>query len=292
MNLDLGIAKISIFILLPLIALLFEGIRRKVFARMQHRKGPPIHQPFLDMIKLFNKGKSDSLGQENVFFRISPYLGFIVSWILFLPILGIITFEFDFILLIYLLVLSGGLSILAGLSSNNPFSIISSIRDMILMICYEIIFAIILITIMVFSNIISLGQINSILLAYKLPLALIGFIYIMIAIVRITPFDTVSAQTEVLEGEETEFSGKGLAYLLLSTYVKDLFFAYLLLFLFVGYFSWYYLLLLSFIVAVIIAFIRATTCRYKVMQVFKKLTYVLVIVLIEFVRVKMGFIWW
>ena len=207
MNLDLDIAKLSVFILLPIIALVFEGIRRKVFARMQHRKGPPIHQPFLDIIKLFGKKKSDSLGRENLFFRISPYLDFIVCWILFLPILGIITFNYDFILLIYLLVLSGGLSILAGLSSNNPFSIISSIRDMILMICYEIIFAIILICVMIFTNIISLGNLGGILLAYKLPLALIGFLYIMTAIVRITPFDTVSAHTEVLEGEETEFSG-------------------------------------------------------------------------------------
>ncbi len=291
MNLDLDIAKLSVFILLPIIALVFEGIRRKVFARMQHRKGPPIHQPFLDIIKLFGKKKSDSLGRENLFFRISPYLDFIVCWILFLPILGIITFNYDFILLIYLLVLSGGLSILAGLSSNNPFSIISSIRDMILMICYEIIFAIILICVMIFTNIISLGNLGGILLAYKLPLALIGFLYIMTAIVRITPFDTVSAHTEVLEGEETEFSGKGLAYLLWSAYLKDLFMAYVLLFLFVGYFQWYYLLLLSFIIAILIAFIRATTCRYKVMQTFHRLTFVLVIVLIEFIRLRLGVVW-
>tara|TARA_Y100000034_G_scaffold26979_4_gene32132 strand:- start:1944 stop:2819 length:876 start_codon:yes stop_codon:yes gene_type:complete len=291
MNLDLGIAKLSVFILIPIFALLFEGIRRKVFARMQHRIGPPIHQPFLDIIKLFHKGKSDALGQENLFFRISPYLDFIVCWILFIPILGILVFEYDFILLIYLLVLSGGLSILAGLSSNNPFSIISSIRDMILMICYEIIFAIILIIIMIFTNLTTLSQLNTIFLAYKLPLALIGFLYIMTAIIRITPFDTVSAHTEVLEGEETEFSGKGLAYLLWSAYVKDLFMAYLLLFLFIGYFPWYYLFMLSFVIAIIIAFIRATTCRYKVTQTFHRLVYVLVIVIVEFVRIRLGFVW-
>ena len=161
-----------------------------------------------------------------------------------------------------------------------------------MMICYEIIFAIILIIVMLFTNVINLSNLGGIFLAYRLPLALIGFLYIMTAIVRITPLDTVSAHTEVLEGEDTEFSGKGLAYLLWSAYLKDLFMAYMLLFLFIGYFNWYYLFLLSFIVALIIAFIRASTCRYKVTQAFKRLLYILVIVLIEFVRIRKGWIWW
>ncbi len=290
MILDLSIAKVSVFILVPIFALLFEGIRRKVFARMQHRIGPPILQPFYDMFKLFGKGKSDTLGTENLFFRISPYLDFIVCWGLFLFVIGLINFNYDFILLIYLLVLSGGLSILAGLSSNNPFAIISSIRDMMLMICYEIIFAIILITIMVVSGVMSLNGLNGLFLAYKLPFALIGFLYIMTVIVKITPFDTVSAHTEVLEGEETEFSGSGLAFLLLSAFIKDFFMAYVLVYLFLG-FAWYYILLLCFVIAIIISYIRATTCRYKVWQTFHRLTYVLIIVIIEFVRVNMGLIW-
>jgi NADH:ubiquinone oxidoreductase subunit H len=52
------ISSVTLLLAFPivfLISLLFEGMDRKVHARMQNRIGPPIIQPFYDYIKLFNK---------------------------------------------------------------------------------------------------------------------------------------------------------------------------------------------------------------------------------------------
>ncbi|MEM2456833.1 MAG: NADH-quinone oxidoreductase subunit H, partial [Candidatus Bathyarchaeia archaeon] len=51
-------AAITFIISLPavlLMSLLFEGLDRKLHARMQKRIGPPLTQPFYDLIKLFSK---------------------------------------------------------------------------------------------------------------------------------------------------------------------------------------------------------------------------------------------
>ena len=80
------------------IALLVDGIFRKLLARMQNRVGPPIIQPFYDIIKLFGKKKSDSKGYKNILFRTIPFLYFVSTFSLFLFVFGIVRFEFDFIM--------------------------------------------------------------------------------------------------------------------------------------------------------------------------------------------------
>ena len=46
---------VAYIILAPLIGGLFAGIDRKLTARMQGRVGPPVLQPFYDVLKLFEK---------------------------------------------------------------------------------------------------------------------------------------------------------------------------------------------------------------------------------------------
>ena len=50
-----GLEALIIILLALFIALLFNGIERKLIARMQARIGPPITQPFIDVKKLFIK---------------------------------------------------------------------------------------------------------------------------------------------------------------------------------------------------------------------------------------------
>ena len=52
------IAGAALMLLVAVLAFLFEGADRVVHARMQRRIGPPVLQPFLDLIKL--------LGKENI----------------------------------------------------------------------------------------------------------------------------------------------------------------------------------------------------------------------------------
>ncbi|MFQ5722651.1 MAG: NADH-quinone oxidoreductase subunit H, partial [Candidatus Aminicenantales bacterium] len=95
--------ELAFLFLVPAISLFFEGIRRKLIARTQNRIGPPVWQPFYDVVKLWNKKPSNSLGYTNIFFRLSPILYTISAFTLFLFIpFSFVAFQYDFILLIYI----------------------------------------------------------------------------------------------------------------------------------------------------------------------------------------------
>ena len=49
------ISGIAYLLLAPLAGGLLAGLDRKITARMQSRVGPPLLQPFYDVIKLFSK---------------------------------------------------------------------------------------------------------------------------------------------------------------------------------------------------------------------------------------------
>lgn len=291
MTLDINIVSVIFLVLIIPFSLLAEGIRRKILARMQNRIGPPIWQPVYDVIKLWKKAPSDTLAKKNIFFTITPILYFVITFALFLFIpFSIISFEYDFILFIYILVLDSLLYVLVGLASNNPYSIIGSTRELTLMVCYEIVFTIVIITIFVFNNVISLSQFNSLFLFWKLPIAAVCFFYVALVEIRVTPYDTVEAYTEVLESVKSEYSGKGLAFLEFAKALKLIFFAMLAVFLFIGLDNLLLFFILSILMVIVFAFTQATTCRYRIDQVFKIFTIVLVFAIIEFVRIK--FIIW
>jgi len=266
-----------------------EGLKRKVIARMQNRMGPPLLQPVYDVLKLFGKKANNSLGNENPFYKITPFLTFVVALAIFMIIpLGIISFKYDFIFLIYLLVLESALFVLAGFASNNPYSAIASMRELILIVCYEMIFAIIIITVFVFTGGLVTSGFSSSLLLLQLPIAFICLLGVSAVEIRIAPYDTVEAHTEVLESIETEYSGTSLAFLKMAHSLKTTFFAFV-----IGYFfiasSWVAIALIPFIILAF-AFIRAIKGRYRVDQTFKRLTFFLILAVFEFIRIK--FIIW
>ena len=291
MNLSINIVSIVFLILIIPFSLLMEGVRRKLVARMQNRIGPPIWQPIFDVIKLWNKGGSDSLASKNVFFVVAPLLYFLVTLGLFLFVpFSIISFDFDFLLLIYLLILDSALYVLIGLASNNPYSILGSMRELILMLSYELILAVTLITIFVFNNILSVAQFDSFFLFWKLPIATVCFLSVVFMGIRVTPYDTVEATTEILESVKSEYSGKGLAFLELAKSLKLAFFAILTVFLFIGEIHLLLFFIVSILMVILFSFTQATTCRYRLDQTLNIFIFILVLALIEFTRIK--FIIW
>lgn len=291
MVLELSTVNIVFMLLLVPFALILEGIRRKTIARMQNRIGPPIWQPVYDILKLFQKGDSDTLAKDNPLFKIVPLLVFLaaVALFLFIP-FSIVSFQHDFIFLIYLLVLESALFVLAGFASNNPYSAIASMRELILMVCYEMIFAIVILTVFIFENVSTIAQFDSLLLLWKLPIAFICFIALAVVETRIQPYDTVDAPTEVLESIRNEYSGKGLAFLKMADILKRTFFVAMLLYFFMGNFNTLIFLALMPVTIMVFAFVQASRCRYRVDQTFKRLTFYLILALIEIVRIK--FIVW
>lgn len=273
------------------IGLLFMGIKRKLIARMQNRIGPPIWQPFYDVIKLFEKGESDSKANENIIFRIMPlvYLITTFSLFLFLP-FSIISFHLDFILFIYIFILGGAFYILLGIVSNSPYGYIGSMRDMTLMFCYEIIFAIVIFTFVVFAGIQTLADFNESWMLLKLPIASVCLFIIALVETRITPFDTVEAHTEIIGSVETEFSGRSLAFFEISNGLRLAFFVFLTTLLFFGFKNLLSFSIMSLIMLFVLTFTQATTCRYRMDQTLNILIVVLFFAVVELIRIN--FIVW
>ncbi len=287
MILDVNMLNVVLLIFVIPISLLFEGLRRKLMARMQNRIGPPVWQPFYDVMKLLQKGGTDSRANENIFFRITPLLYLLTTFALFLFVpFPIISFPFDFILFIYILILGGALYILSGFASNSPYGSIGSMRETTLMICYEIIFAIVIITFVLYTNIESLMSFNQNFLFLKLPLASLCLFIVGLVEMRITPFDTVEAPTEIIGSVETEYSGRGLALLEISKALKFTFFIFLITMLFFGFKDILIFSIVSLIMLFIFTFLQATTCRYRLDQTFNLLIFVLLLAVIELIRIN------
>lgn len=291
MILNISIFKIVFLILIIPISLIFEGLRRKFSARMQNRVGPPVWQPFYDVIKLFEKKDSDSKASENIFFRFGPFLYFLttLSLFLFVP-FPIISFPFEFILFIYITILSSAFYVLAGSSSNSPYSLLGTMRDLILMICYEIIFVISLFSFIVYADVTSLAYINQPFMILKLPLASLSLFVVALVEMKITPYDTPEAQTEIMGSIETEYSGKNLAFLEISKNLKFTFFIFLTSTLFFGMQNIIMFFVYSIIMLFLFTFYQVTTCRYRTDQTLRILMMVLLLAVIEFIRIK--FIVW
>lgn len=269
---------------IPFLALAFEGIRRKLLARMQHRIGPPVWQPFLDIAKLWEKGKTDTRAAANILGRLVPPLYFIATLCLFAFVpLTAVAFAYDFILLIYITILCSGFYVLTGFASNSPFGIIGGMREMATMVKYEICLAALIFTFMLAAEALSFAEYaGSLLLA---PLSAACLFAVTIIEIKVTPFDTAEAPPEIMDGYKTEFSGKGLALLELTKYMKFTFFAMLMAFFFFGVQNLLLFAAASLGFVFLLTLAQATTPRFRLDQAIKFYTIIILLALLDLGRV-------
>lgn len=143
--LSYGVVNIALVLLL---APLFEGVLRKVTARVQSRQGPPITQPYYDLLKLL--GKEDlECGESPFMQRFASYLSLaaILTVALLVPIgaLAPLGLSADSILLIYVLTLCGISTLIAALAAGSTYSLVGMSREMMAMMTLEPLLAISLI---------------------------------------------------------------------------------------------------------------------------------------------------
>ncbi len=192
----------------PFLGGLIAGIDLKITARMQGRQGPPIVQPFYDVIKLLHK-------EVSVVNRAEMFL--VVMFLLFMIATGVIFFSGgDLLLVIFALTLASIFLLTASYSTNSPYSNLGADRELLAMMAYE---PMVLFTAMGFymaSKTFSVSGIcaSSLPAIVYLPGIFVGFVFILAFKFRKSPFDLSAshhAHQELVSGLNTEFSGPTLA---------------------------------------------------------------------------------
>ncbi len=224
------------------LAPLGEGVLRKVTARLQSRQGPPLLQPYFDLLKLLGKEDIES-GETPQVQRGAGYLALatVLTVACLLP-LGFrtpLTGAGDVILLVYLITLAGICTLLAGWGAGSTYALLGSSREMMTMMALEPLFAVSLVAGAVQTGSCQVDRVldGSVYGAGGVPWS--GLILLMTmalafpAFVQRLPFDVAEAETEIMEGALIEYSGPKLALFKYAQMVKLLVYSALFVALFV-----------------------------------------------------------
>jgi NADH-quinone oxidoreductase subunit H len=205
---------------LILTGMLYEWVDRKLVARFQNRVGPRWFQPFADMLKLFAKEQiTPALTNRFLFFGlpIVAISGAMTS-ALYVPLIGLTpvhNFPGDLIVTIYLLSLLTMCTGLAGWNTGGRFSLIGATRTLTQLFAYEAPFLLALLGPALAAGSWQIDVINDYARDHWFAVSQpIGFIVALIGLMgklELPPFDAPEAETEIVAGALTEYSGRGLA---------------------------------------------------------------------------------
>jgi NADH-quinone oxidoreductase subunit H len=206
---------------------------RKISARVQFRKGPPLLQPFYDFFKLLLVKETilPKQGSPMVFLMAPVFAVFgavMAGVFILLPLFNITTgFKGDLLVIFYLLTIPSFSYIIGSLASGNPLAAVGGSREMKLIISYEFTFLLVIAGIIMkcgqhfdLYTIIQtqqagtpfIGSISGVLLF------LVG-IFCIQAKLAMVPFDMPEAEAEITEGIFIEYSGPAYGLIKLTKYI-------------------------------------------------------------------------
>lgn len=205
---------------------------RKITARVQFRKGPPLLQPLYDFVKLLSKDTILPKNGSKFTFLVAPIFAVfgavIAAVFVLLPTFGIQAgFVGDIIVIIYLLNIPSLTYMIGALASGNPLAAVGASREMKLILSYEVPFLLVLISIIIKSGMsIKLSEIIAFQTANGAFIGsisgVIGFIVALMCIqakLGLIPFDMAEGEGEICDGITIEFSGTTYALVNLAKYI-------------------------------------------------------------------------
>ena len=207
------------FLFTLVFGLFASWVVRKVSALVQWRVGPPLLQPFYDVVKLMGKEILIPQEAQRTVFIAAPLVG-MAGVLLLSTMLWRITFEpitpfiGDIIVAIYLMVLPSLALILGSSASASPHATIGTAREMKLVMGYELPLVLAFIVVIIKTG----GQLNLAVIAQQTPaLSISGMLAFLVALLCVqaklgfVPFDIAESETEIASGVLIEYSGALLA---------------------------------------------------------------------------------
>lgn len=250
--------------------LTFEGIGRKVTARIQKRYGPPWYQNFIDVLKTLTK---HGWTHGWIFdFGVLMALGGVIATLSFVPLGKLVAFPGldNFFVIVYLFTV-GALGMAMGMvGTGNPWASIGVARALTLMLGYEVPYLIVITSLLYFYK---TSNISIIIEAqgdgwnlFKFPIgALVAFISLQ-GMLGKEPFEAPIAPAEIASGPMVELSAKYMGLLMLM----NTFMEFVEISLFVNFFlggGTYFVFLLKYLIVWILAvMISAVLPRFRIEQ--------------------------
>jgi NADH-quinone oxidoreductase subunit H len=196
-------------------------LERKLYGRIQDRLGPNrvgpwgIFQTFPDMIKIFTKEYITPVGADKIVYNLAPILSVsavLLTWAV-IPFAPTVVGSEVNVGVLYLVAVGaiGSLGIiLAGWSSNNKYSLVGAFRAVAQVVSYEVPMVLALLVPVLLGQ--SMG-VNSLVYAQNVwfiflsPVAALIFFISCMAETGRAPFDLLEAESELVAGFQTEYSG-------------------------------------------------------------------------------------
>jgi len=250
------IKVVGLFVVLLVWTIFNVWYERRLVGKMQHRKGPIMNGPLglgqalADGMKLLIKEDFMPRAVDRVLFTLAPLIAGTAAfsaWAMIpfsgeVEIFGVTTrlqlTDFPVGVLMILAITSVGIYgfVLAGWSSNSPYSLLGGLRSSAQMISYEISMGLSFVAVFMFTNHMSTFEIVE---AQRNAFTILGFdfgwqtwnwlillpsfcIYVisMVGETNRAPFDLPEAESELVSGYITEYSGFRYAAYFLSEYIN------------------------------------------------------------------------
>ena len=287
------VAGVVIMVILINFVLLGAGIvtwlERRLLGRFHNRIGPNrwgpfgLFQPLADLVKLVTKEDLIPAGADRITFTLVP-IAMMVPLILMT---AVIPFSKNTTLanlnvgVLFFLAVSSGTTLaifMAGWSSNNRYAMFGAARAVAVLISYEVPVVLSLLGVVMVSGTMALGGIvesQKVVFFLVQPLALFIFLSGVSAELNRTPFDVAEAESELIAGYHTEYSGVKFALIQAAEFGGVLVASGLVATLFMGgwigpfadYLGWLWFLLKTMAVVFLFIWVRATYPRLRIDQI-------------------------
>ena len=188
----------------PFIGALISGLDRKVTARMQGRKGPPVIQPFYDIIKLFSK-------QPIALHKLQILYAFL-HLVFMMLVVVLLAMGQDLLMILFAHAFSTICLVLGGMSVRSPYSRIGSMRKIMQMLAYEPILILIIVAIYLQTDSFLASSVMSMPkpMLWSMPLLFLAFLCAVAIKLNKSPFDVSTshhAHQEIVKGITIEYAG-------------------------------------------------------------------------------------
>jgi len=207
-------------IFLMLAGLMYEWIDRKMLAQVQNRVGPRWFQPIADVVKLLAKEEIIPVQVDRRLFIGLPIfaLAGALTAGLYVPIAGLqrsFSFPGDLIVTLYLLSLFTLCIGLAGSNTHDRYSLVGATRTLTQIFSYEAPFLLAMLGPAIVAGTWQINEITASIgsrwLLFTQPFGFLVAVIGLMGKLELPPFDAPEAETEIVAGALTEYSGRGLA---------------------------------------------------------------------------------